>query len=154
MMLNIRLFSFGPTAPWHVCTRKRGSTGKKSFRQCIDLATVGLAEVGQRSEWSVAIMAAWQEIRCCPNTRLPQISSHFPLRVRQPFSRWGKICGNQSNSTQRTPTADRRWERPINPSEGGRTFNHLPNLACQQLGKLEMRPALICYALISVKTWK
>ena len=75
MMLNIRLFSFGPTAPWHVCTRKRGSTGKKSFRQCIDLATVGLAEVGQRSEWSVAIMAAWQEIRCCPNTRLPQISS-------------------------------------------------------------------------------
>ena len=62
-------------------------------------------------------MAAWQEIRCCPNTRLPQISSHFPLRVRQPFSRGGKICGNQSNSTQRTPTTDPRWEHTINPTK-------------------------------------
>ena len=150
MMLNIRLFSFGPTAPWHVCTRKRGSTGKKSFRQCIDLATVGLAEVGQRSEWSVAIMAAWQEIRCCPNTRLPQISSHFPLRVRQPFSRGGKICGNQSNSTQRTSTADRRWERPINRTGGGE--NHFqPSCLAAAIRKIGDE-ALICYALVSVKT--
>ena len=115
----------------------------KKRRQCIDLARVGFAEVGQ------------SELPVARNPMLPQISSHFPLRVRQPFSSWGKICGNQSNSTQRTrPQTVDGNVRSIHPREGGRTFNHLPNLACQQLGKLEMRPALICYALISVKTWK
>ena len=47
----------------------------KKRRQCIDLARVGFAEVGQ------------SELPVARNPMLPQISSHFPLRVRQPFSR-------------------------------------------------------------------
>ena len=113
---------------------------KNWSRQCIDLARVGLAVEVWQSELPLVAR----------NPLLPQISSHFPLRVRQPFWREGKICCNQSNSTQRTPTAARRWERPINPTEGGENhffFNHA-FLPLGKLSTLKMRPALICYALL------
>ena len=134
-MFNTPLFSFAPTEPWYVCTRKRGSTAKKR-RQCIDL---DFAEVGQ-SELKVA------RNRCCPKfllTSLYECGSRF--RGEEKSAAISLILPRGP----RPQTVDGNV-RSIGPGEGRTTSNHL---ALQQpLGKLEMRPALICYALVSVKT--
>ena len=134
-ILDARLFSFASTEPWYVCTRKRGSTGKKPS---------AMYRFG-KWKWD-NLNCRWKEILCCPKfllTSLYECGSHS--RAEEKSAAISLILPRGP----RPQTVDGNV-RSIGPGEGRTTSNHL---ALQQpLGKLEMRPALICYALVSVKT--
>ena len=135
-----------PTEPWYVCTRKRGSTGKKLSAMYRFGKYLGLAEVGQSE------LPLWQEIRCCPKfllTSLYECGSHF--RGEEKSAAISLIPPRGP----RPQTVDGNV-RSIPPRRGEPFFCPFPLFL--PLGKsctLKMRPALICcYALLSVKTSK